>query len=228
MKPVIFLGTGDANLQIPHRICELRGIPVAGILDSDYFGNTDSVCGIKVIGSDLTFDFDREKHNYDFFIAQSGYTKDARGFKKRLQYVDLVEQKQLSCATLIHPTSEILPNTVIEPGCLVGFCVGISHTVHVGKHTQIHASSMIAHHVTIGKNCMIGPHSTYMSNIIIGNNVTVGPGAGILKAGKGFTRIGDFAEIHPRVTVARDVDEGELISLAGDNTRKIYGTVLRS
>jgi acetyltransferase-like isoleucine patch superfamily enzyme len=227
MKPVIFLGTGDNNLQMPQRICELMGIPIAGTLDSDYFGNTDTVCGIKIIGSELTFDFDREKDNYDFFVGQSAFRKDIRSWKKRMQLIELVEQKNLNCATLIHPNSEILDHTVVEPGCMIGFCVGIGHNSRIGKHTQLQSFSMIGHDVTIGQNCIILPHALILPCCKLGNHVAVGPGASILHTGSG-TQIADYAEIQARVTVARNVDHGEIVSLAGDNTRRIYGTVIRS
>lgn len=229
MKPLIFLGTGIGNLEFPISICNLLGIPVAGIIDSDYFGNTKDMSGIPVIGSEENFDFDTASKTYDFFVGASGYIRDLRSFKKRMRYVELVEQKQLPCATLIHPTSEILKSgTVIEPGCLIGFCAGIDYNVRIGKHSQLHSFSVVAHDVVIGQNCSLGTHSFYMPYINIGNHVTVGPGAAIVRSNKGTTTIGDMAEIHPRVTVARDVEPGELVSLAGGNTRRIYGEVIRT
>ena len=201
---------------------------MAGIIDSDYFGNTDHMHGIKIIGSEDSFDFDAESKNYDFFVGASGYIRDPRSFKKRMRYVELVEEKKLNCATLIHPSSEILSDTVIEPGCLIGFCVGISYKVHIGKHSQLHPFSSVSHDVNIGQNCVLGPYSFSMPYVTFGNHVTMGGGAAILRSGKKTTLIGDYAEIHPRVTVARDVEPGELVSLAGNNTRRIYGEVLRS
>jgi hypothetical protein len=54
------------------------------------------------------------------------------------------------------------------------------------------------------------------------------PGAAILRTGKNHPVVGNDAIIYPRVTVARDVDPGEIISLAGSNTRRIYGEVIRT
>jgi hypothetical protein len=39
--------------------------------------------------------------------------------------------------------------------------------------------------------------------------------------------VGNDAIIYPKVTVARDVDPGEIVSLAGTNTRRIYGEIIR-
>jgi hypothetical protein len=54
------------------------------------------------------------------------------------------------------------------------------------------------------------------------------PGAAILRTGKNHTVVGNDAIIYPKVTVARDVEPGEIVSLAGGNTRRIYGEVIRS
>lgn len=226
-KPLIFLGTGDRNLEIPLSICNLRGIPVEGVVDSDYFGNTDHSCGVPIIGSEKDFDFDAVRNTHQFFVGQSAYVKDPRTTAKRLAYIDMIEQLQLTCATLIHPVTEILSDVVIEPGCLIGFCTGIGWSVRIGKHSQLHAFSMLAHHTTIGQNSILSPHTSCMPYTAIGNNVTIGPGAGIIRTGNG-TVIGDNAIIHPRVTVARDIEPYEIVSLAGDNTRRIYGEVVRS
>lgn len=228
LKPLIFLGTGDRNLEIPMSICNLRGIHVEGIVDSDYFGNTEHMYGIPIIGSETNFDFDAVRDTHVFFVGQSAYIKDQRTVDKRLHYIDLIEKLNLHCATLIHPVTEILNDVIIEPGCLIGFCTGIGWTVRIGKHSQLHAFSMVAHHTTIGHNTILSPHTSCMPYTVIGNNVTIGPGAGIVRTGRGSTVIGNNAVIHPRVTVARDVDPHEIVSLAGNNTRRIYGEVVRS
>ena len=66
------------------------------------------------------------------------------------------------------------------------------------------------------------------TNTIIKDNVSIMPGAAILRTGKNHTVVGNDAIIYPKVTVTRDVDPGEIVSLAGNNTRRIYGEVIRS
>ena len=227
MRPVIFLGTGS-NLEVPLRICQLRNIPVAGIVDSDYYGNTDKKNGVEIIGSEHSFDFDTARDQFDFFVGQSSSTQDQRSRKKRLDYISIINHHNLNCATLIHPTSEIYNNVEIGPGCLIGFCTGISHHVTIGAHSRLDSFSMIAHHVEIGDNCCINPYSFISANTIVKNNVVIMPGAAIIRTGKNHTVIGNDAIIHPKVTVAREVEPGEIISLVGSNTRRIYGEVIRS
>ena len=227
MRPVIFLGT-STNLEVPLRICQLSNIPVAGIVDSDYYGNTDKKNGVEIIGSEHSFDFDAARDQFDFFIGQSYSTQDQRSRKKRLDYISIINHHNLNCATLIHPGSEIYDGVEIGPGCLIGFCAGISHHVTIGAHSRLDSFSMIGHHVEIGDNCYINSYSMISTNTIIKDNVSIMPGAAILRTGKNRTVVGNDAIIYPRVTVARDVDPGEIVSLAGGNTRRIYGGVIRS
>ena len=67
-KPIVFLGT-STNLEIFIRVCTLRGMPVAGIVDSDFYGNSEIRNGLPVIGSEDTFDFEAARDQYDFFIG---------------------------------------------------------------------------------------------------------------------------------------------------------------
>ena len=227
MRPVIFLGT-STNLEVPLRICQLSNIPVAGIVDSDYYGNTDKKNGVEIIGSEHSFDFDAARDQFDFFVGQSYSTQDQRSRKKRLDYISIINRHNLNCATLIHPGSEIYDGAEIGPGCLIGFCAGISHHVTIGAHSRLDSFSIIGHHVEIGDNCCIHSYSMISSSTTVKDNVVIMPGAAILRTGKNHTVVGNDAIIYPRVTVARDVEPREIVSLAGGNTRRVYGEVIRS
>ena len=168
MRPVIFLGT-STNLEVPLRICQLSNIPVAGIVDSDYYGNTDKKNGVEIIGSEHSFDFDAARDQFDFFVGQSYSTQDQRSRKKRLDYISIINHHNLNCATLIHPGSEIYDGVEIGPGCLIGFCAGISHHVTIGAHSRIDSFSIISHNVEIGDNSYIHSASIIMTNTIVKN-----------------------------------------------------------
>jgi acetyltransferase-like isoleucine patch superfamily enzyme len=230
-KPIVFLGT-STNLEIFIRLCSLRNRPIAGIVDSDYYGNTDIKNGLPVIGGEDTFNFELARDQYDFFIGQSWSSIDPRSKTKRLSYIDLVDQYQLNCATLIHPNSEVFDESSLSPGCYIGYCAGVSHHTKIGPHCRIHAFSIVGHHTTLGKNCVLHEHVKICANATLGNNVLIHPDSAVVGYGafqnKRGPNIGDNAEIHFRLTVARDVEPGELVSLAGGNNRRIYGEVIRS
>jgi len=200
-KPIVFLGT-STNLEIFIRVCTLRGMPVAGIVDSDFYGNAETKNGLPVIGSEDTFDF------------------------------DLIDRYQLDCATLIHPNSEVYDEAEIGPGCYIGFNAGVAHYTKIGAHSRIHNSAIVAHHTTVGKNCILHEYVKICSKSIIGDNVLIHPDTTILGYGKFNSErgpnIGSNAELHPRITVTRDVEPNEIVSLVGGNNRRIYGEVVKS
>lgn len=226
MRPVIFLGA-STNLDVPLRIARLSGLEVAGIVDSDYYGNTQEIMNLPVLGSEHQFDWDQARTRYSFFIAQSFSTTSARNMTKRLAYIDLIKQHDLKCANLIHPHSEIYDSVELGQGCFVGYCSGISHKVAIGDHSQMHSFSIYGHDTNIGQNCCFNSYVMISAHITVGNNVIAMPGSAVVRT-KGDTTIGDHAIIHPKVTVARSVDPYEIVSLAGDNTRRIYGEVIRT
>jgi acetyltransferase-like isoleucine patch superfamily enzyme len=230
-KPIVFLGT-SINLEIFIRVCTLRGMPVAGIVDSDFYGNSEIRNGLPVIGGEDTFDFEAARDQYDFFVGMPWSSLDPRSKTKRLAYIDLIDRYQLDCATLIHPNSEVYDEAEIGPGCYIGFNAGVAHYTKIGAHSRIHNSTIVAHHTTVGKNCILHEYVKICSKSIIGDNVLIHPDTTILGYGKFNNErgpnIGSNAELHPRITVTRDVEPGEIVSMAGGNNRRIYGEVIRS
>ena len=230
-KPIVFLGT-STNLEIFIRVCTLRGMPVAGIVDSDFYGNAETKNGLPVIGSEDTFDFESARGQYDFFVGMNWSSLDPRSKTKRLAYIDLIDRYQLDCATLIHPNSEVYDEAEIGPGCYIGFNAGVAHYTKIGAHSRIHNSAIVAHHTTVGKNCILHEYVKICSKSIIGDNVLIHPDTTILGYGKFNSErgpnIGSNAELHPRITVTRDVEPNEIVSLVGGNNRRIYGEVVKS
>ena len=49
-SPLVFLGS-SSNLELWVELAERAGVTIIGIIDSDYFGNTDNIAGIPIIGS---------------------------------------------------------------------------------------------------------------------------------------------------------------------------------
>ena len=98
-KPLIFLGSSNQiTIQLVD-VCESLNITIAGIIDSDYFGNTDSLDGIPYIGSELDFDFDlvtdQSKENPVFYV-QYAYARICSLFKKNKYEPSSEKQLNLS------------------------------------------------------------------------------------------------------------------------------------
>lgn len=222
-KPLIFLGS-NFSISTLSRVCEQNNIKVHGILDNDYWGNTEKIYNVPVVGSEKTFDFEKEKENFNFFIAVSSVPNSPRDKERRLEMIDLIDRYNLDCPNLIHPVTEIIPTAKLGKGIFIGFCVGIGDGCVVQDHCQLFHLAGLAHHSELGRNSVIERNASVGSKVKVGRNVNVGFRSGIFH---GVT-IGDNSIIMPGVTVARDVEENEIVSLAGDNKRRIYGQVVRS
>ena len=224
-KPLIFLGS-NSNISLFAETAAEMNIDVHGIIDDQYYGNTETISDVPVIGSEKTFDFEKFKNQYQFFVASSVVPFFTQSKLRRLELIDLCNKFRLPLAILKSSNCQISKSVIIHPGTFIGYCVGIGHHSVLMPHSQIHSHALMAHDSVLGINSVIERTSLVAGNAVIMENVHIGFGAAISKLG-GIT-IGNNAVIHPRITVLRNVDDNEIVSLAGDNTRKIYGNVVRS
>jgi UDP-3-O-[3-hydroxymyristoyl] glucosamine N-acyltransferase len=222
-KPLIFLGS-NSNLSILAETAENMGLAVKGVLDDNYFGNTDSICNVPFIGSEGTFDFGKERDNYLFFVSPSVVPINITDRAKRLKMIDIVEKYNLNSAKIIHKYTEISRGAILYPGCYVGFGSGVGFQTVLMPHSQVHAHVALGHHCVLSKNSVLERGSIIASGITIGENVHIGFGAAVAKA----KYVGNNSVVHPRVTVFRDVEENEIVNIAGNNTRRVYRDVIRT
>lgn len=222
MRPIIFLGASQ-SLPLFKRICELNNQPVLGVLDDDYAGNTADYEGTKVIGSELTYNFQNAK-DFLYFVSSSVVPVNQRDRSKRLRLIELINQQNLECATIIHPSSEVYRSATINPGCYIGYNAAVTSNAVMMSHSQVHSHANLTHDCVLGINSALERLATIAGGVRIGNNVHIGMGTMLIKSG---CTVGDNAVIHPGITVVRDVAENEVVSLAGGNTKRIYGDVIR-
>lgn len=214
-KPVIFLGESLQILEI-RETCDIMGLEVAGIIDDDYYGNTEYFDGIPYIGSEHTADWQALRQDYDFFIPINPVPSVTRNVQKRKNFIQLVDRHDLPCVNIIDPYTRISPRSQLGQGIYIGYSVYVAPNVTIGDHCQLHWNVGIMHDVTIGRNTMLNRISGVMSNVTIGENVYVGAFAKLLKQ---HSHIGSDSFIHPGVMVHRDVEPGETVNITG---RKIY------
>lgn len=216
-KPLIFLGT-NIILERYIEACERQGQPIAGIIDSDWYGNRDTFAGLPILDSQDIFQTDPYKYkDHVFFIGVNWNPNAGRDINKRKMFIDLVRQYQLPCINLIDPLSYVSKHCKLGQGIFIGancyiepFCIiedfaliyggnGIGHNSEIGENTVIQRDAGM--HAKIGRDCYIGIGSYIIRNgdIRIGNNVTVAP----------------------CLHVARDVKDNENITLSREAI-KIY------
>lgn len=221
MKPVIFLGA-NGNVSNMVEIAEYCNRKVIGIIDKDYYGNTSSLDGIDIIGSESDFDFVAQHAHFDFFIGTNPIPGNPRDIQKRHRLIALVKQQNLNCANFIDPTARVSPSVVLGKGIYVGFCSNLASHVTIGDHVQIHG------HVGVGHHCIIDENSVLQRKVILGGwihlqkNAYLGISVNVVAptgGTKGYLTIGANSVISPGCTVMRPVADNEVV-LPG--SRKIY------
>lgn len=220
-KPLIFLGSSNQiTIQLVD-VCESLNITIAGIIDSDYFGNTDSLDGIPYIGSELDFDFEKLKDEYDFFVGVSHIPDVPRNIEKRLKFIDLVDKYDLPCVNLIDPATKVSRRAKLGKGIYIGYHSIIESDVVIGDHSQINYLVCIGHHSTIGRNCVFQRGVTMMSQVSMGDNNYFGASSRLLKTHNMI--IGSNCFVHPGIVVMRDIEDNEVVSMVG---RKVYSAIV--
>lgn len=146
------------------------GYTVAGVVDSDYYGNTESICNVPVIGNEDTWNYD----NYVYFNAvnASPLTTDThtRNNLKRQKIQDIIDQKKLSCVNLLHSTAVIANTVTLGQGIMV--CAGaiVSNYAVLNNHCQIREQSYVAHNASIGCGAVLQVQSYVGANISVGHD----------------------------------------------------------
>ena len=225
-KPLIFLGSNTA-IQIYSEICEENGISIKGIIDSDYYGNTDNIAGIPVIDSELSFN-DPEKlryyqENFNFFCATNWMPMldkiNQRNREKRHRLLNLIDQYNLNCINIIDRRSKISPSARLGQGILVAEFVVIEPNVVVDNFVNIWTGSMIGHDCSIGRNSVLQRDARLCGNITVEENVYLAMQAFLYKS---QCTIGAGSFVHECVYLKRGTIPGEIVSLNGSNMRRVY------
>lgn len=155
-KPLIFLGSNSAMAK-QFDICDLMGIEIAGIIDTDYYGNTEELYGVKVIDSFDNLDSYKQDHN--FFVASNWIPVQeqvhVRNIEKREMIKTLVKKKELSVISLVHPDASISPRSSIGRNCYIDAGVVIEPHCQIGDYNMFYALAFIGHNMIIGNNCVI-------------------------------------------------------------------------
>jgi len=223
-SPLILIGSRQL-LDFYKDTCEILGIQILGILDQYYFGNTETIDGIPIIGSELDLIDNPTKYgNAKFMIANTwdGNTRfnnmEHDGYNLRMQRLSFVKKLNLTCHTLIDPRSIVAKNNEIGPGTFIGPMCNIRARNKIGEHSFLHDNVIIAHDVEIGDNCILGVNCCIMGNIHIGNNVYIGTGALIVNGKttkQEFITIDDNCKIHAGGLVQKDMDINTTATFTG-------------
>lgn len=228
-RPLILLGT-NSNLYKITEICSALGIKVAGIIDSDYFGNTEKFCGVDVIDRDETFDnpvqLEHYRKNFNFFCAVNWAPMQdpitVRNRQKRDRYLWLIMQHQLNCVSIVAPMTWVSPSASIGIGSFVDHMVHVESNVKIGDFVTVYAKTHIGHDAVIGHNCVLQRMCVAPSSSIIESEVYFGP---MVKALKDGARFGKGTFIHEGVYIRRGTRDHEIITLDNPSLKRVESSL---
>lgn len=216
---MIFLGSNSA-LGIWVDVCKRANIPITGVIDSDYYGNTDSICGVPVIDTEDNIENYYNKKirmwTNSFFIATNWDPSNLlpeRDNEKREKFKEIINRyPDIRLQNIIDPLAVVPKDVELGGGNYIGAGAVIEPEVKIGRHTQVWYQTIIGHGVEIGEDCTLQRRSGIWGGNM-GNHVYLSIGA-IYGGNYKDSYIGDNAWIHPGLAVAgRPIKEGETVTI---------------
>jgi len=227
-KKLILVGSRQ-NLNDIIVAAEHSGYKIIGILDSHYWGNTDSICGIPVIGSEQELlDPKCRWRKYEFFPAnwwdgrqalKGGYDAD----QLRRDRLDLLDRCGVRVANLISKDIHWFHN---KKNFTIGKGVLILSNASIGADVKLDDYSVVdwdvrLQYVNVGRNTIIGAASI-LAHVDVGDNARVGLRSTLIPSRKkDLLSVGNGAIIYIGSLVLDDVPEASVYTMYGQ-TRKRF------
>lgn len=224
-KPLIFLGSSVALYKVAE-VCEHHNIKIAGVIDDNYFGNTESLCDLPVIDTEESFK-DPEKLNYyktnfNFFCAVNWVPMDddisTYNRNKRKKLIDLIDSYHLDCISLVDRTARISKHATIGRGVFIDGSTMLEHHVRVHDFVNIYSNCDIGHDSLIGRNSVLQRQVTLTSYSNVEKNVYFGM---CVRALRPHAVYGENTFIHEGIYIRRNTVPNEIVSMTGKNTKRI-------
>ncbi len=224
-RPLIFLGTTIAMLKLVE-VCEDHGITIAGIIDDNYFGNTDIFRELPVIDTENSFDdlakAEYYRDNYNFFCAVNWSPETAnhaiRNTTKRKNFIQLIKKHNLNCISIVDRTARVSPRSKLGRNVYLDAHVMIEPSCTIGDFTTVYYNTTIGHDNVIGENCTFQRQCIVNGKNIVGDNVYFGPCVRAMKPGATFSA-GTF--VHEGIYLRRGTLANEVISLNTVNQSRV-------
>lgn len=201
------------------------GYHIIGILDSHFYGNTEEICGIPIIGSEQELlDPNSKWRKYNFFPANWWDGKQAigkgvyNGERLRQERIDLLDRSGVNVVNLINDKHihwfNHKRNLKLGKGILMLSNVRVGANVTIGDYSVIDWDAGLAD-TTVGRNSIIGV-DCILAHCAIGNDVRVGVRSVLIPSRrKHVLTVGDRAIVYIGSTVLDDVAPDSVYSMHG-------------
>ena len=232
-KKLILVGSRRNLTDITYTAKDL-GYEIIGILDKHYFGNTDVIDGVPVIGSeDELLNLDSHWRDYSFFPANwwdgsqdlTGQGQD--GGQLRQQRISLLEKSGVGVVNLIHPTATFFHRfdtvTIGRGNLILGDAKFGSH-ISIGDYNVIDWLSGIGIGTTIGNNVIVGA-SVRTAHVNILDNSRIGAGCILIPRKKDVMTVGPNSVVYIGSTCTVDVPPNSVYTMHNRVKKRIKSTV---
>jgi acetyltransferase-like isoleucine patch superfamily enzyme len=227
-KPLVLVGS-STNLGKIKDVCSVHGISIAGIIDRDYYGNTNSISGIPVIGTEDSFeDIDQLNYyrdNYNFFCATNWVPENSaihtRNRLKRIRIINILDQHHLDVISLVDPLARIATDSVVGKGVFIDAFVLIEPRAEIHDYASVYAFTGIGHHTVVMRNCVIQRHCSIAWDCVFEPDTFLGTAVKALKSGAKF---GSGTFVHECVYIRRGTIPGEVVQFGSGNLSRVYRT----
>jgi acetyltransferase-like isoleucine patch superfamily enzyme len=224
-RPLIFLGSNLA-IEIFSEICAENNIEIHGIIDSDYYSNTEKLCGIPVIDSEASFSdpvkLKYYKENFNFFCAVNWLPMldpiATRNRIKRQHLIDLIDQYELSCINIIDRRAKVSKTAKLGKGIFVAEFTTIEPNSTINDFTNIWTQSIIGHDSKIGRNCVIQRDRFMCGNVTLEDNVYLSMQVSLFKS---KSVISSGTVIQECIYLRRSTRPNEVVSLNSGNLKRV-------
>jgi acetyltransferase-like isoleucine patch superfamily enzyme len=209
------------------------GYEIIGILDKHYWGNTPTIDGVPVIGSEDELLAPNHKwKNYNFFPANwwdgtqdlTGQGQD--GGRLRQQRIDLLDQSGVNVVNLIHPTATFFHKfdtvTLGRGNLILGHAKFTSH-ISIGDYNVIDWDCNIGTGTQIHNNVIVGAATT-TAHVSLLDNTRIGVGCVLIPRKKDTMTVGPDSVIYIGSTCTVDVPPDSVYTMHNRVKKRIKST----
>jgi acetyltransferase-like isoleucine patch superfamily enzyme len=229
-KKLILVGS-RRNLDDIVSAAQVCGYKIIGILDEHYWGNTEKICGIPVIGSEEELLDPKNKwRKYNFFPANWWDGKQAigdntfDGDQLRKERLDLLDKAEVRVINLIMDPHihwfTFKKNFKVGKGVLILAGAKIGSDVEIDDYCAVDWDvRLVSSH--LGRNTIVGVDTT-LAHVKTGKNVRIGVRSTLIPSRKkSLLTVGDNAIIYIGSLVLDDVPTDSVYTMHG-KTRKRF------
>lgn len=161
MREIVLFGAGG-HAKVVADIVKSNNEEIKGFLCNDENPSAD----LHILGNDCAAELEYADKQFIICVGNNKIRKNIA-----------LDHKQLTYATVIHPSAVVAEDVVIGKGTVVMAGAIINPGVIIGEHCIINSGAIIEHDCQIGDYAHVSPRAALGGTVKVGENVHIGIGA---------------------------------------------------